>query len=248
MIKLLACDVDGTLLPNGEARINNDIKLMLGNLLDKGMDIVIASGRSYCDLARLFGELSERMYFICHDGALAMRHDKTFYAKCVLRQNIFDISAGYSGKYKCVAFYAEGKCYVIGDSSYVKTENSVKIGYCREIKEPIYKLGVYDEEDKSIPEPAVLPFGLRLCSHSRGCLEYVNAFANKGTALRDIQSRLFLTVFDTAALGNDVNDIKMLREAKCSAVVLPCSAEVEAAANVTVHDPCEFLLALSEHL
>lgn len=248
MIKLLACDVDGTLLPNGEAHINNDIKIMLGNLLDKGMNIVIASGRSYCDLACLFGELSERLYFICHDGALAVKQAKALYTKSVLRQNIFDASASYSSKYKCVAFYAENKCYVIGDSSYVSAENSVEIKHCREIKEPIYKLAVYDDANKNILEPAVVPFGLRLCSHSGGCLEYVNAFANKGVALRDIQSRLFLTVFDTAALGNDVNDIKMLREAKYSAVVLPCSADVEAEADVVVHDPCEFLLSLSERL
>lgn len=244
MIKLLACDVDGTLLPNGEACISADIKCVLDKLLNKGINVVIASGRSYRDLTELFDELSERLYFVCHDGALGIKQAKTLYKKAVSQQNIADVAARYADKYKCTAFYAEDKCYVIGETSYVARENAVSIKSCRDIKEPIYKLAVYDAADRAIPELAPMPFDLRLCSHSGGCIEYVPAFANKGTALRSIQSRLFLTELDTLAVGNDVNDIKMFKSASCSAAVLPCGENVVSAATVTIKDACEFLSCL----
>lgn len=248
MIKLLACDVDGTLLPGGDTAVCSDTINILEKFISKNVNIAIASGRSYGDLKALFGNLSEEPYFICHDGALCIKHGKELYRKSVSLQSITDFASKYSGTYKCTAFYASKVCYVIGDASYAAKENTINIKNFREIKEPLYKLAVYDGKDVNIPQFTAMPFGLRVCSHSNGCIEYVPTFANKGIALRDVQSRLFLTEFDTAAIGNDTNDIKMFKSAKYSGAVLPCENNVMSAADITVQNANEFLYGLLKTL
>ena len=54
MIKLIVCDVDGTLLPHGEKRISYDIADLIKEAGNKGISFAAASGRAYHELKRLF--------------------------------------------------------------------------------------------------------------------------------------------------------------------------------------------------
>lgn len=241
MIKLLVCDVDGTLLEYNQKNINYDIIKLLSDIADKNIHIAIASGRSYPDLKRLFGALSDKLYFICHDGALCIRKDKKLYRKSIPGQTVYDFIKKYAGIYKCTALYSDNKCYVIGDVNYTKGENSIEIKNCFDIKEQIYKLAVYDEPDVSVKELFSEASRLRICSHSGGCLEYVLLFADKGAALCDLQNRLFLTKFDTAAIGNDSNDIPMLRNASYSAAIAPYGSDILLYASQKAENAVDFL-------
>ena len=49
--------------------------------------------------------------------------------------------------------------------------------------------------------------------------QYVNRFADKGSALSDLQMRLMLTKFDTAAMGDSGNDVAMMHNAKLAIAV-----------------------------
>ena len=241
MIKLLVCDVDGTLLTGEASRISDDVIKLLCGIYDKNIKLAIASGRSYTDLCELFAEISDKLYFICHDGALCMNQGKVLYRKSVTGESIAQFASQYSGRYKCTAFYGMDKCYVIGSQLPAAGKNTVIIKKPYEIKEQIYKLAVYDDESTDINTIPASVHGLRICSHAGGCLEYVSSFANKGAALCDLQNRLFLTKFDTAAIGNDVNDIKMFRNAKYSASLSPYGSEAAQAAEYKVTGAEEFL-------
>ena len=75
MLRLVFCDVDGTLLPRGETAVSEETLDVLRRLTDRGITVAIASGRPYPQLRALFGALSHRLVFICLDGALTRRHD-----------------------------------------------------------------------------------------------------------------------------------------------------------------------------
>lgn len=66
-IKLIALDMDGTLL-NGSSKISSRTKEVLYKLIDKGYEIVIATGRNYKEAIRLTGEFSS-FHYINNNGS-----------------------------------------------------------------------------------------------------------------------------------------------------------------------------------
>lgn len=68
MIELIASDIDGTLLQNGETRVSSRFFCLAEQLMDRGIAVCAASGRQYSSLRRLFAPIADRMYFLCENG------------------------------------------------------------------------------------------------------------------------------------------------------------------------------------
>lgn len=68
MIKLIASDIDGTLLQHGETQISPRFFQLAEKLMDNGIAVCAASGRQYTSLRRLFAPIADRMYFLCENG------------------------------------------------------------------------------------------------------------------------------------------------------------------------------------
>lgn len=238
MVKLLVCDVDGTLLPKGENNLSADIKQALSNAISHGTRVAIASGRSLENLEAMFCDFSEELFFISHDGALTTKNGNTLFHRAI-PNDILKQTYMFYKNCECIAFYSEKKCYVTGnDSKFIQSDNIIKINTLFDIKEQILKIGIYGNDATNTP---YLTNGIRLCSLSDGCREYVSSLAEKGIALSDLQMRLFLTKFDTAAIGNYFNDIKMLKNAKYSAAMHTSPTEVKNAANHIANNAADFI-------
>ena len=69
MIKLIASDIDGTLLPEGTDRINREIFDVILKLKEQGIIFAAASGRQYNSIYELFQPVAHEMIFICENGA-----------------------------------------------------------------------------------------------------------------------------------------------------------------------------------
>ena len=72
MIKLIASDIDGTLLEEGTDGINPEIFTVIRELKKKGIVFAAASGREYASLRRLFQPVKDDIYFIADNGASVM--------------------------------------------------------------------------------------------------------------------------------------------------------------------------------
>lgn len=238
MVKLLVCDVDGTLLPKGENTLSADVKQALSNVISHSTKVAIASGRSLENLESLFCDFAEELFFISHDGALTTKNGITLFHRAIPNDVLRQMYVFYRNC-ECIAFYSEKKCYVAGNNNrFIQSENIIKINNFFDIKEQILKIGIYGNGASN--SPSIL-HGIRLCSLSDGCREYVSCLAEKGTALSDLQMRLFLTKFDTAAIGNYFNDIKMLKNAKYSAAMLSSPTEVKDVANHISNNAADFI-------
>ena len=69
MIKLVASDIDGTLLPEGTAQINPEIFEVIRKLKEKDILFAAASGRHYTSMSKLFEPVKHDMIFITENGA-----------------------------------------------------------------------------------------------------------------------------------------------------------------------------------
>ena len=68
MIKLVASDIDGTLLPEGTAQINPEIFEVIRKLKEKDILFAAASGRHYTSMSKLFEPVKHDMIFITENG------------------------------------------------------------------------------------------------------------------------------------------------------------------------------------
>jgi len=70
MIRLIASDIDGTLLQNGASEIPLEIFDHIHRLEKKGILFCPASGRQYTSLRQLFAPVADKVPFLCENGAV----------------------------------------------------------------------------------------------------------------------------------------------------------------------------------
>ena len=75
MIKLIASDIDGTLVKDGTLAIDREYMEVIGRLIDKGIVFVACSGRQYRSERKLFTPVADRLLYIS-DGGTVVRTPK----------------------------------------------------------------------------------------------------------------------------------------------------------------------------
>ena len=71
MIRLIATDLDGTLLER-DGSLPEDTFEVVRMLNEQGIRFAASSGRQYGNLVRLFAPVADRMAFVCENGAFCM--------------------------------------------------------------------------------------------------------------------------------------------------------------------------------
>lgn len=222
MIKLVVCDIDGTLLEKNQREIDKDTVNALESLYKKGKIICFASGRTYFSMRKIAEPLSfaDDIYYICCDGALCIYRDKVLYHKQISTENMLRFARNSDYSHKAVMYYCDKFAYVTGSTpglldelEEAKIDRLDPISGIYDVKAPVFKIGVHGfgkRPEKLMP----CPFELRVAYDAGDIVEYTSRFANKGLALSDLQTRLYLSKFDTAAFGDGDNDVEMFSKAK----------------------------------
>ncbi len=223
MIKMVACDVDGTLLMKGETEINANIIEAIKKLVASGILFVVASGRSYTDLKRLFKEVEKDVVFVCHDGALVM------YKGSVLAKQPLDHKIGFvlmKEEYKKGAIpvvYGAYMTYLLKNSGdfgnnfrHAMNNHVLEVDCLDALRDDYLKVGIYKEHELgSASENA----SLNLVYESREWREYVAPGVHKGSAIAHLQKRFAVTKEETMAFGDNKNDLEMFEQAGVSYAV-----------------------------
>ena len=80
MIKLIATDLDGTLL-DGERKLPAEIFPLIERLYSAGILFAPASGRQYASLQELFRPVEDKVVFVCENGALVKYRGETLFSR-----------------------------------------------------------------------------------------------------------------------------------------------------------------------
>ena len=211
MIKLIVCDLDGTLLPYGREQLNITTVEKIKQLLSDGKNFAVSSGRIYSELREYLSEFIDLIYFISSDGALITQGDKIVFQKAFSYDAVnFAINMSHGA---VVRFFSRDRVWSYNDKNKIyTTDNPILKPF--DIKDPVYK---------------IISYGAPICNfegiysrvhYSDGSLsEYVPPYADKGVALGALQRHLGVSLYDTVAVGDSVNDIPMMKNAKYSVCV-----------------------------
>ena len=225
-VRLIASDMDGTVLFDAHARrLPTEALAAAERALDAGVVFVAASGRQHYNVRNLFGELADRIVYVCENGTLAINGSETLYQAPVDRERLFALSRAVlatekihlmlSGVHACYVSVADQLFYErmrdgLGNLTY--TFDSLE-----GIDDYLVKAGIWfaDAADpKALAEVEQLKrdFGeeFELVSSGVDWYDIVVAGQNKAVALAAVGEALGIDASEMAAFGDNYNDAPML--------------------------------------
>ena len=223
MIKLIACDMDGTLL-DSQKRLPEGLIPALEKLRAQGVAFAVASGRQYAALRRDLEPLVPHIYFICENGALIMREDEQVFIDPVpaaelpavieagrTLSRVYPVlcrpHCGYIERSAAPDFRAETLRYYPGQQ--VVPDLEALTG-----SRDVCKVAFYDEGDAQTHELPVLTrlLGDRLSVILSGehWVDVMKPGVHKGAAMRGLQSLLGIRPEECMAFGDYLNDCELL--------------------------------------
>ena len=221
-IKLIACDLDGTLLLDGATRCRPELFPLIEELTKRGVSFMPASGRQYPSLQRLFAPVKDKIMYLCENGALVMHLDQVLMKRQFEDGLAMRISNTVLEHPDCeVLISGERTSYVIPkDPSFVAYlrddigNNITVIDKPERIEEPIMKVSYFTPEDKRDGATADFKraFGdscLIVTSGNRW-VDFAPLGTSKGSALKEIGEKLDILPEEMAAFGDNENDRTML--------------------------------------
>lgn len=232
MLRMIACDVDGTLLPKGEARLPDAVLETIRRVTDKGVYFAVCSGRTYYDLRRLFLPVHNRVIYISHDGALALYRNCLFFKRPLYKPALEAVVR--SAAPHCAGILLAAKehtyCPAYKDELFspLQAQYGAAIQRAENLNamgEELLKLCFYRYKgDFPVPQ------GMRIAYADADWLELTCGGADKGKALQAVCRRLGVTQAQIAAFGDGENDLPLFTAAgQCYAVNPQCTALARAA-------------------
>lgn len=237
---LYLSDLDGTLL-NAQGMVSERTRLGLLVLLEKGVQITLASARSHFSITKLFGDLPFALPIIEFNGAFITDYKTGEHLEVNalgrdLGEDIFDriLTAGqrpfvcsYNGKEDCLHFDTLSNPGMVWYEDRRREAADPRLRQTKDLRatmsEDVVSLTVMDQGEgniRALRDELADAFGDRLqlyCyenEYSKGTwwLTVHHARASKHIAMRSLQQR-FAPGAELVALGDNVNDIEMLRAA-----------------------------------
>ena len=242
MIKLIASDIDGTLVPDGSHELNPELYDVILKLRAKGIQFAAASGRQWLSIESIFEPIKEKVFYLSDNGAYVGCHGRSLYVNTIERKTVMDMVQDVRNM--------DGLDVMIcgPDVIYTETDNQEFLdwmvnGYKFHVKQvedltrvesEFIKISVYRKTDVEAHTRTLREkYADRLKMTIAGdmWMDCMRPGINKGQAIKLLQDSLGIKPEETMAFGDQLNDIEMLKQAYYSFAVGNAREEVKAAAR-----------------
>ena len=242
--RLIALDIDGTLLPPGahhatvpDTKITDTIAV----LLNHGMEIVLASGRMFPGTVHIAKHLGITLPLICQQGASTHELDGSIKTRYAVDQDIAReiVAFAQAGGWAYAWFDAER--YLISEHNDASQHFADVSGVNPELHSDPQNSGVTatgvdiissNEQSGTIHRQLEQRYGARLQLLDFQSVTAAHApEATKGLALAALAAELGIPQSEVLAIGDSVNDESMLRWAGHSAAPEHCDSYAREAAD-----------------
>ncbi|HHU52925.1 MAG TPA: HAD family phosphatase [Clostridiaceae bacterium] len=252
--KLIACDVDGTLVPEGENELDPRFFEIFRLMQEKGILFSFVSGRQYRDLTSLAPDSNQEIIFVAANGSVVIEKDEIITEIPLTNPDplliCHDINQFDDTDYFVSTvnnFYANPRDQETRDwMSEVPGSIFIdKIEDLENIKDSIVKVSLQSNHENGADEYLHCfkeKWG-HLCQVERsgyGWVDFTNS--DKGAALSKLSALKNFDMDDVMAFGDNSNDQTMLRLAGFSAAMADSAPEVQADADIVVEDLYQYLL------
>jgi Cof subfamily protein (haloacid dehalogenase superfamily) len=228
-IRLIACDMDGTLLDDDSA-IHDDFWPLIEQLHARGIVFCPASGRQYFSLFERFKPIADELIFIAENGSYVVEKGIELSSDCLTLETARELIRTYRRLKRSEADVGVVLCGK--NSAYCESNDS---DFLAEVAKYYHRLQNVDDllsVEDDILKLAVFTFGsserviypaFEAFRHSHlvvvsgeHWLDVMAPQANKGSGIRHIQQMRNISREQTMVFGDFLNDLEMMDEASYS--------------------------------
>lgn len=221
MIKLIATDMDGTLL-NSKGVLPEDFFEVFTALQSKNILFAAASGRQYFTLLENFKPICDEMLFIAENGTYIVYKGEPLAVHALDKEVAHKlIQYGRRLGVEIVLATSEGAYLESSKKQFVSEVAKYYVQYeivedLLKVDAEILKVTICDfrgAETYSYPAYKVFEDEVQVCLAGDIWLDVMTRGINKGRAIRDIQEKLDIGYEETMVFGDYLNDLEMLQNA-----------------------------------
>ena len=221
-MKLIASDVDGTLLRKGDKQPSEETLAAIRAAVAAGVHFVLASGRPYPDLRRLFSEVWRDVYIVSDAGALVAYRDEVLHTKGVERSLAIRLAMDIYARENCNFWlttshnhiYTIPKTEAFVESIREQAGDALRVVESLEtITGEVLKVTAFVANDGAHALAPVLrkQWGEHISVMASGAIWVDCVNADKADAMAFLMERLGVDKAEFMAFGDNENDEGMLR-------------------------------------
>ncbi len=244
MIRLIASDVDGTLIQDSTPDLYPEMVQAIRKLKEKGILFCAASGRQYQSLKNVFQEVADDIAYIAENGAHIRYLNKDISVTPMKREHvegILEMLRPYYGECETVISTVEGSLVESTDRDFIQM---LTYGYHNTFRQvadvlkedvQIIKLAVYRRGSiRELGEGVFIPAWsqkAKVCMAGEEWVDFMDKSVDKGSGLKILEDYLGISRQEAMAFGDNDNDIGMMRAAGLSYAVDTATEKVKKAAD-----------------
>lgn len=248
MIKMIAIDIDGTLV-NGQKVMTQKVKETIQEAMRRGIKIVLCTGRPPAGIKPYADELGfgeHEDYIIAQNGAYILRADtdETVYKKTLTLaevQEIYEFGKGFSagtllvGEHHYYSLEDEVTESMQKDATIVNMDISVLDPKAVTEEMGLMKILYIGEPNEVDVIDSAIPVKMRddfyIVRSQDFLMEVMEKSSNKGTALTKLADHLGIAMEEVMALGDGENDYEMIQVAGLGVVMSNGTDNLKSIAN-----------------
>lgn len=244
MIRLIASDIDGTLIKESTPDLYPEIVDAIKQLTEQGILFCAASGRQYQSIQNVFRNLDADIIYIAENGAQIRYKEKDICVTPMKREYVEAIIQQLRGYYNSCDIIVSTPNGSLIESRNKEFIDLITYGYRNKftlvddvLKEQtdIIKIAIYQKESiRELGENVLIPQWkdkVKVCMAGEDWVDFMDASVDKGHALHFIQDYFHISQEETMAFGDNNNDVGMMKAAGESYAVANAREEVKAAAK-----------------
>lgn len=222
MIKLIASDMDGTLL-NDKDEIHEEFYQVFQELKKQNIIFAAASGRQYYNLAKRFEKIKDDMMFIAENGTFVVYKGEELLLNALDKETAIElIKIGRDIKESYVVLCGKKSAYIESkDERLIKEvekyyEEYKIVNDLTKVEDDILKVTICDfigSEENSYTYYNDYKEKLQVSVSGQIWLDITDKGVNKGLAINKLQELLNIKHEETMVFGDYLNDLEMMSSA-----------------------------------
>ncbi|HJA92839.1 MAG TPA: Cof-type HAD-IIB family hydrolase [Candidatus Eisenbergiella merdipullorum] len=244
MIKLIASDIDGTLIEESTPDLYPEMVQEIRRLTADGILFCAASGRQLQSVRNVFRDVADEICYIVENGALIHYRGENLAVTPMRREYVREITEqlrALGPGYDFVVSTPQGSLIETKNRAFLRLMAEGYRNVFRQVDDvlkeeaEVLKIAVYHEGSiRVLGESTLIPAWkdrVKVCMAGEEWVDFMDASVDKGNALSRLQKQFGILPEETMAFGDNSNDIGLMKAAVYSYAVENARPEVKAAAR-----------------
>ena len=244
MKKIVFFDIDGTLLPEGQDNISDEVINEIQELMNNNVDVFICTGRCYHQAKKHIDAIKSPNY-VCSNGQEVNYHNEIIYSRTFDHQE-FNSVLKIVEQSKCGWGYETRENIFLPDRSFSSNLKDLLEGYGFQdikvsnanVEDGVMQIWIFGSDQEVNDALEKIPKEFKYYKWNDQCAEILPATESKANGIYQVEKKLSVDnkELKSFAFGDGVNDIEMFEHVDVAIVMGNAKDEIKVYADIVTSD------------